>query len=168
MQQWTEIIRRTVSCLHCKSAEVWPKHSLRCHVNTAYPRGWCHTAVRYLTQCNSLPQVANASTVSTKFPGILRISLVCSTGRHLSLSRYKSNHRRRSQLHGLRYILVLPPSLCPGTPVGLFPSRFPTKIQYAFFFSSPYVTHAPSISSSSINQPSNSLWGTEIINFRTM
>jgi hypothetical protein len=34
------------------------------------------------------------------------------------------------------------------------------------FFCSPYVTHAPSISSSSINQPSNSLWGTETIHFR--
>jgi hypothetical protein len=37
--------------------------------------------------------------------------------------------------------------LRPGLPSGLFPSGFPTNILYAFFFS-PFVLHAPPISSS--------------------
>ena len=38
-QQWAEIKTGTVPCLYFMSAKLWLKHSLRFHVNTAYPRG---------------------------------------------------------------------------------------------------------------------------------
>jgi hypothetical protein len=48
-----------------------------------------------------------------------------------------------------KYILILSSHLRPGVPSGLSPSGFPTNILYAFLFS-PFVLHAPSISSSLI------------------
>jgi len=57
------------------------------------------------------------------------------TGCHLPIFRWKMN-----SVHLPTSILILT-YLRPGLPIGLFPSSFPTKILYLFFFSL-WVRHA--------------------------
>jgi hypothetical protein len=54
---------------------------------------------------------------------------------HWSLSSARSIQSITSHPISLRSILILSTHLHHGLPSGLFPSDFPTKILYAFFFS---------------------------------
>ena len=65
-----------------------------------------------------------------------------------------------------RSILILSSHLCLGCPGGLFPSDFPTKIQYTSL--SPYNLHVHPIRSSWFYHPNNIVWGVQIIKLLIM
>jgi hypothetical protein len=83
------------------------------------------------------------------FYGTRRFSIIFTKALHWSLSWARSIHSILPYPTSLRSILMLSFQLRLRLPSGLFPSGFPTKILYAFIFST-CTLHALPISSSSI------------------
>jgi hypothetical protein len=78
--------------------------------------------------------------------GTRRFNTVFTRALHWSLSWAISIQSTQSHPISLRSILILSTYLRLGLPSGLFPSDSPINILYAFLFS-PFVLHAPPISS---------------------
>jgi hypothetical protein len=115
-----------------------------------------HALLTYsLTSCSrALLENVTGSQLARKFPafyGTPRFITAFTTALHLSLSWARSIQSIPPHPNTWRSILVLTSHLSLGLPSGLIPTGFPTKTLYKPLLS-PYVLHAPAITSITDNK----------------